>query len=228
MARGKVPESNANVLDLTKIFGALLTPSYWKKAQTHLKNSDPVLAEIIGRYRGEFLRSRGAPFETLFRSIVGQQISVKAADSVWAKVSRCVSTNDPHSVSRASVESLRAAGLSARKVEYAKDLAAHFIDHSVDPDHWKSFSDEEVIQELIQIRGIGRWTAEMFLIFSLLRPDVFPADDLGLQKAISLAYKKRYPMSKRQLELFRKRFSPWGSVATWYLWRSLDPIPVEY
>lgn len=205
-----------------------MKPNYWSQACRELSRSEPILEKIINSYTGEFLRSRGNAFETLLRSIVGQQISVKAADSVWKKVHFVVDVNSPASVLKADSTTLRQAGLSERKVIYAKDLASKFAAEVICPQQWKSLSDEEVIEQLIVVKGIGRWTAEMFLIFHLLRPNVFPKDDLGLQKALSLSFKKKYPLSPRQLAQFQKRFSPWASVATWYLWRSLDPIPVEY
>lgn len=205
-----------------------MKPKYWDQAKKELSKDDPILSAIIQRYSGEVLQSRGNPFETLFRSIVGQQISVMAAQSVWNKVVLCLPAVDPVSVRKAKMSSLRSAGLSERKVLYAKDLARHFEDQLLRPTDWTALDDEQIIQDLIQVKGIGRWTAEMFLIFHLLRPDVFPADDLGLQKAISIEYKKRYPLSDRNLKSFRNQFSPWSSVATWYLWRSLDPIPVAY
>lgn len=202
--------------------------SYWQIACDDLSANDPVIGKIILSYHGEFLSSRGQAFETLLRSIVGQQISVKAAQSVWEKLLKTLGSAKPDIVFKVSPLKMRKAGLSERKVEYAKDLARHFLDGSLDQHRWHLMSDEEIIEHLVLVRGIGRWTAEMFLIFHLLRPNVFPADDLGLQKAISIHYNKRYPMSDRQLEIFRKRFSPWATVATWYLWRALDPIPVEY
>lgn len=186
------------------------------------------MRKLIRLYGKEPLKSRGNAFETLFRSIVGQQISVKAAQSVWNKTSALVDVTDPRSVLAQKTAVLRTAGLSQRKVEYAKDLARHFVDREVNPRQWSHMTDEEVIAELIEVRGIGRWTAEMFLMFHLLRPNIFPVADLGLQKGISVQYKKKYPMSERQLQIFRKKFDPWCSVATWYLWRALDPIPVEY
>ena len=203
-------------------------PTYWAKACRELSKAEPPLKKMITLYKGEILRSRGNAFETLARSIVGQQISVKAADSVWRKTYEFLKTATPETVLAAKPEDLRACGLSERKVLYMKDLAAHFASGKLKPHSWATMPDEEVIKELVQVKGIGVWTAEMFLIFHLLRPNIFPADDLGLQKAISLHYKVRYPMTERNLKLFRKRFSPWASVATWYLWRSLDPIPVEY
>ncbi|MGE4130266.1 MAG: DNA-3-methyladenine glycosylase [Bdellovibrionales bacterium] len=205
-----------------------MSPKFWVKACRDLSSRDEVMAKLITSYRGERLRSRGEAFETLLRSIVGQQISVKAAQSVWEKLCLQVNPADPTTIVACKTERLRKAGLSGRKVEYACDLARHFLDGSVAPERWREMDDEEVIAELTVVRGIGRWTAEMFLIFHLLRPNVFPVADLGLQKALALAYGKRYPVSDRQLQIFRRRFDPWNSVAVWYLWRSLDPIPVEY
>jgi DNA-3-methyladenine glycosylase II len=205
-----------------------MKPKYWTQACRELGKDDPILRKMIAKYPGEILISRGDAFETLLRSIVGQQISVKAAQSVWNKVLIEVVPMKPTTVIEKSVESLRACGLSGRKVEYAKDLAVKFHDGSLAVASWPELDDEIIIEHLITIRGIGRWTAEMFLMFHLLRPNIFPKDDLGLQKGIAVAYKKKYPMSDRQLEIFRKKYHPWGTVASWYLWRSLDPIPVQY
>jgi len=205
------------------------TPPYWEQAKAELTALDSVIGQIIQRYHGETPKSRGDAFETLARSIVGQQISVLAADSVWKKVCLGLSSEvNPANVLATSLPDLRACGLSERKVIYLKDLARHFADDLLNPHRWVHMSDSEVIAELTQVKGIGVWTAEMFLIFHLLRPNVFPALDLGLQKAIALHYKVKYPLSDRNLVRFRKRYAPWASVATWYLWRSLDPVPVEY
>lgn len=204
-----------------------MQPNYWKKAQAHLSN-DPVLREVIASYKGESLRSRGTAFETLLRSIVGQQISVKAAASVWTRVMTLIEKAEPETLLKFSSQDLRSCGLSERKVSYCQDLARHFVSGEVNSHRWPKMLDDEIIAELVKVRGIGRWTAEMFLIFHLLRPDVFPVDDLGLQKAIAKLYRKRYPMSPRTLNTVAKKWAPYRSVATWYLWRSLDPIPVEY
>ncbi len=206
-----------------------MTPSWWTQARKELLARDPALAKIIrGLPSNVGLQSRGDPFGTLARSIVGQQISVKAADSVWAKLESRVMRVSPDSVLRVPVPDLRACGLSARKVEYLTDLAAHFRDGRLNPKDWKDRSDEDLIETLIDVRGVGRWTAEMFLMFHLLRPNVFPADDLGLQKAISIHYGRRYPVSRKILEQYRRAWEPWNTAAVWYLWRSLDPVPVEY
>ena len=203
-------------------------PHYWSKAKRSLARRDPVLASIIRAHPSIALRSRGDAFQTLARSVVGQQISVKAADSVWRRFSETVVDIGPATVMRAGAERLRACGLSQRKVEYLTDLAGHFASGSVDPAGWKALDDETVIEQLIRVRGVGRWTAEMVLIFGLLRPNVLPLDDLGLQRAVGLHYFSGRRVSVRTIRRLALKWEPWCSVATWYLWRSLDPVPVEY
>jgi DNA-3-methyladenine glycosylase II len=209
-------------------------PPFWPHAKRRLSTADPILGGIIRGHPRIALAYRGDAFHTLARSIVGQQISVKAADSVWNRVQAVCGELSPQSVMRRRAATLRGCGLSQRKVEYLRDLAAHFADQ-VDPASLARLSDEDVVARLTDIRGIGRWTAEMFLIFNLQRPDVLPLDDLGLLKAIERHY---LPGSKpatllkgegrqRVVELARC-WVPYRSVATWYLWRSLDPIPIEY
>jgi DNA-3-methyladenine glycosylase II len=205
-----------------------MTPSYWQQASSELAQADPVMAGIVARYAGSVLVSRGDPFGTLARSIVGQQISVKAADSVWARFVAAVPSITPEEVLVRSAEELRGCGLSARKVEYLGDLARHFMAGQIHVDRWSSMSDAEIIAELTSVRGIGVWTAEMFLIFNQLRPDVFPLDDIGLQKAIALHYFQGERPPRSVLAERGEFWRPWRSVATWYLWRSLDPVPVEY
>lgn len=203
-------------------------PDYWPRAKRALARRDPVMAVIIRAHPRIGLRSRGDPFQTLARSIVGQQISVKAADSVWARLVAALPAVTPAAVDACGPERLRTCGLSVRKCEYLRDLARHFGDGTIHAHRWPEMDDEAVIAELVQVRGIGRWTAEMFLIFNLLRPNVFPVDDLGLQRAASLHYRGGRPMTLRTLRRLGEGWAPWRSVATWYLWRSLDPIPVEY
>jgi len=207
---------------------APVKPHYWASAKRTLARCDPVLGGIIRAHPRVRLRSRGDPFQTLARSIVGQQISVKAADSVWARVVGAVPEVAPTAVRALDLPSLRACGLSARKAEYFRDLARHFTDGTIHTHRWPEMDDEAVIDELVRVRGIGRWTAEMFLIFNLLRPDVLPVDDLGLQRAASLHYRRGRPITLRALRKLGEGWAPWRSVATWYLWRSLDPVPVEY
>jgi DNA-3-methyladenine glycosylase II len=175
-----------------------------------------------------YMTPRGEPFHTLARAICGQQISVKAAQSVWNRVVLCCSTIEPGSVLSKKRSELRACGLSDRKVEYIADLAQHFADGRIHLHKWPAMDDEAIIEELTEVRGIGRWTAEMFLMFNLLRPDVFPLDDIGLQNGIRASYFKGRKVSPKRMRKLGEVWRPWRSVATWYLWRSLDPVPVEY
>lgn len=203
-------------------------PDYWQEASRALARGDRVMGTLVRRYRGMSLVSRGDAFGTLARSIVGQQISVKAADAVWSRFSERVGQVTPARLAHFGIAGLEGCGLSVRKTEYLIDLAEHFASGRIDPSRWQGMDDEDVIGELIDVRGIGRWTAEMFLIFYLMRPDVFPLDDLGLQKAVFLHYFAGEKQSRRALAEIGERWRPWRSVATWYLWRSLDPVPVEY
>ena len=203
-------------------------PDYWRHASSVLAAADPVLAQLIERYATTSLYSRGDPFATLARSIVGQQISVRAADSVWLRFVASLPVIDPGAVLASSNEALRRCGLSARKVEYLRDLALHFSSGQIDERRWRSLDDAQLIAELTAVRGIGVWTAEMFLIFNQLRPDVFPLDDIGLQKAVAQHYHAGQRPSRGALAAHGERWRPWRSVATWYLWRSLDPVAVAY
>jgi DNA-3-methyladenine glycosylase II len=206
----------------------VLTPLYWQQASAELALADPVLASLIERFAGVALVSRGDPFVTLLRSIVGQQISVKAADSVWARLQAAVPELTPDGVLGSTGDGLRGCGLSARKAEYVIDLARHFASGQIDAEQWSRMDDGELVAELTRVRGIGVWTAEMFLIFNQLRPDVLPLDDLGLQRAVAIHYHAGERPPRRVLVEHGERWRPWRSVATWYLWRSLDPLPVEY
>jgi len=203
-------------------------PEYWDRAKRALARRDPVMGAIIRSRPRVHLARRGEPFMTLARAIVGQQISVKAAQSVWDRLAACVGEMTPGGVLARAPRQLRACGLSDRKTEYIVDLARRFDGGLVHPHRWPAMGDEEVIVDLVQVRGIGRWTAEMFLIFNLLRPDVFPLDDLGLQAAIRRHYFNGRQASRARLRRLGEGWAPWRSVATWYLWRSLDPVPVEY
>lgn len=207
----------------------VIKPDYWDAAVAHLMRRDRIMKKLIPKFPNISLVSRGNPFMTLARSIVGQQISVKAAESVWQRLLlECGKRPSPASVQKAGVERLRAAGLSGRKAEYILDLSTHFSEQLVHPKKWAAMDDESVIAELTAIRGIGRWTAEMFLIFNLQRPDILPLDDAGLLKAISLHYFSGEPVSRFEAREVAQGWQPWSTVATWYLWRSLDPVPVEY
>ena len=203
-------------------------PDYWQQATRELAACDDVIKVLVKKSKGLTLRSRGDAFNTLARSIVGQQISVKAAQSVWNKLIAAVPDMRPEIVHGHDADALRACGLSRSKVVYMHDLALHFVEGRLNTRRWPRMSDDELIAELTQVRGIGRWTAEMFLIFYMMRPDVFPLGDIGLQRALSLHYNRGKPLSQRKIDSISKRWRPWRSVATWYMWRSLDPVPVEY
>lgn len=205
-----------------------MSPTYWSRASDELAAADAVMAGLVRRYAGPGLVSRGDAFATLARSIVGQQISVKAADAVWGRFAAAIGRVAPDAVLVQGAAGLDGCGLSRRKIEYVLDLAGHFAAGRLQPQHWSTLDDQAVIAELTDVRGIGRWTAEMFLIFNLLRPDVFPLDDLGLQKAVCQHYFAGVPQNRAALATFGERWRPWRTVATWYLWRSLDPLPVEY
>ncbi len=206
-----------------------VAPDYWDQACKELMKQDRILKKLIPKYGTGFLVTRGDPFNTLARAIVGQQISVAAAQSVWNRVMLASKNKvNPKNILALSVEELRGAGLSGRKVEYIRDLADHFDSGRLHENQWKEMADEEVIKELSSIRGIGRWTAEMFLIFNMIRPDILPLDDIGLIKAISLNYFSGEPVSRHEAREVAANWAPWRTVATWYMWRSIDPIPVEY
>ncbi len=207
---------------------APLVPDYWDEAKAELMKRDRILRKLIPQFGDLQLVGRGEPFVTLARSIVGQQISVKAAQSVWERLLGACPKMTPAAVQKLGLEKLASCGLSKRKAEYITDLALHFRDGSVHEKDWSSMDDEAVIAELVQIRGIGRWTAEMFLIFNLLRPNVLPLDDIGLLRGISINYFSGEPVSRSDAREVAANWEPWRTVATWYLWRSLDPVPVEY
>ena len=207
---------------------AASVPAYWHDAKEELMKRDRIMRKLIPQFGDMHLVGRGEAFTTLARSIVGQQISVKAADAVWQRFIEVCPKCTPAQVLKAGPDALAACGLSKRKAEYVIDLAEHFKARRVHADKWMEMDDEEVISELIQIRGIGRWTAEMFLIFNLLRPNILPLDDLGLLKGISVNYFSGEPVSRSDAREVAANWEPWRTVATWYLWRSLDSAPVVY
>lgn len=217
---------------MAKSAAAGVTPEYWDDACRHLSRRDRVMRRLIQQFGEARLSSRGDAFTTLARSIVGQQISVKAAQAVWDRLVAALGAPptrlSPDQVEAADARTLREAGLSARKVEYLLDLARHFNSGAVHVAQWQKMGDEEIVDELVAIRGIGRWTAEMFLIFHLMRPDVLPLDDLGLLKGISHCYFSGEPVTRAEARDIGEGWSPFRSVATWYVWRSLDPLPVDY
>jgi DNA-3-methyladenine glycosylase II len=204
------------------------TPAYWQSAKDELMKRDRIMRKIIPQFGDMHLSARGEAFVTLARSIVSQQISVKAAEAIWLRVLLLCPKCTPAQILKAGPEALSACGLSKRKVEYVVDLADHFRARRVHADKWPEMDDEDIIGELVRIRGIGRWTAEMFLIFNLLRPNVLPLDDLGLLKGISVNYFSGEPVSRSDAREVAANWDPWRTVATWYLWRSLEAAPVVY
>jgi DNA-3-methyladenine glycosylase II len=189
---------------------------------------DRVMRRLIPLFDQAALESRGDAFVTLARSIVGQQISVKAAQTVWDRFSALPKKITPANVLKLKVDDMRAAGLSVRKVEYIVDLALHFSSKQVLESQWTAMEDDAIIDELVAIRGIGRWTAEMFLMFYLMRPNVLPLDDVGLINGISRNYFSGEPVSRSDAREVAQAWQPYCTVATWYIWRSLDPVPVAY
>ena len=206
----------------------LLSPAFWDEACKHLMKKDRVMKRLIPQFKDTSLQTRGNAFVTLARSIVGQQISVKAAQTVWDRFALLAPQMTPKRVLKLKVDDMRAAGLSARKVEYLVDLAVHFDTHQLRANQWDALSDEDIIAELTGVRGIGRWTAEMFLIFHLNRPNVLPLDDVGLINGISRNYFSGEAVSRSDAREVAAAWAPYCSVATWYIWRSLDPVPVDY
>jgi DNA-3-methyladenine glycosylase II len=214
----------------------IITPPYWDDAKAHLMRVCPLMARLIPQYADGALQPRvGSGFNTLARAIVGQQISVKAADAVWGRLVQKLSPFTPQRAMRMHDKTLRGCGLSASKVAYLKNIAAFFIEHPyATPDDWARYDDEQAILLLSQIKGVGRWTAEMFLLFYLQRPDILPLQDLGLLKAMHL-YLPDIPEQNGKkfhkpalYEGAANLWKPYRSAATWYLWRALDPVPVVY
>ncbi len=203
-------------------------PPYWAQACQHLVKKDRVMRRLIPQIGSEALASRGDPFVTLARSIVGQQVSVKSAANIWKRLEALPSVMEPEHLLRLKVDDLRAAGLSARKVDYLVDLAIHFTEKRLHINAWPQMDDEAIISELMAIRGIGRWTAQMCLMFYLQRPNVLPLDDVALLKGISQCYFSGDPVSRSDAREVAEAWKPWATVATWYIWRSLDPQPVAY
>ena len=205
--------------------GELAVPIYWAEAKAALQARDRIMAKLIPQIGDLHLRGQPDPFTTLARSIVGQQVTPKAADAAWVRLQSICPKLSPSQVLKAGAVELAACGLSKRKTEYILDLADSFKAKRVHADLWSQMDDEAVIAELVQIRGISRWTAEMFLIFNLLRPNVLPLDDPGLIQGISQNYFSGEPVSRSDAREVAANWEPWRTVATWYLWRSLDPLP---
>jgi len=204
-------------------------PLYWKKAKRILSKKDPVLRKIIKKYNKGFLTTRNNPFFSLCRTIVGQQISTKAADSIWSKFEKkCKKNINPNTILKISTRNLKQSGLSRQKISYLKNIAKAFKNKSFDTKKLRIMNDEEAIEYITKLKGLGVWSAEMFLMFNLNRPNIFPIKDIGLLRAISKNYKKSYPPSKRFLDKISNLHLGYRTVLTWYMWRSIDPADVEY
>jgi DNA-3-methyladenine glycosylase II len=199
-----------------------MKPEYWGEATRHLAKHDPVLRKLIRKHPEADFRLRGDAFQALARAIVGQQISVKAAQSIWARFEACVGKVKPENVVAKEAQALRACGFSGQKVAYVKDLANRFHTGEVKPRRWNKMDDEAIIEELVAVKGIGRWTAEMFLMFSLVRPNVLPVGDLGLQRAMERSYNNGRALTRERMKKIATPWAPWASVGTWYMWRSLE------
>jgi DNA-3-methyladenine glycosylase II len=202
-----------------------MPPSYWQDGINYLSRSDQIIAGLIAAYPEAILQNHGNPFYTLMRAIVGQQISVKAADAVWQRLENQLQTISPEKLLTVEEEDLRQCGLSRQKISYLNAITYAFKEETLTPSQWETMSDQQVASQLMKIRGVGQWTAEMFLIFHLNRPDILPLTDLGLLNAIQLHYGS---ITKSEILILAQQWQPYRTVATWYLWRSLDPKTVQY
>ena len=205
-----------------------MKPKYWNKGKIYLSNKDKVLKKLIQTYRNEYLNLNSNYFHSLINSIIGQQISVSAADSMKTKFFKLKRNITPQTVSKLRTTDLRKCGLSRQKILYIRNISKFFLQNKKFIKNINKTSEEEIYNNLIEIKGVGNWTIHMFLMFSYGSSNIFPIGDLGFLKAISKLYKVQLPISERKLKLLYKKWSPYSSQATWYLWRSLDPIPVNY
>ena len=204
-------------------------PAYWYRAKRVLSRRDPILRKIIKKYNKSFLATRNNPFFSLCRTIVGQQVSTRAADSIWSKFEeKCKKSITPNVVIQISSRSLKSAGLSRQKISYLKIIAKAFKSKSFDIREIRRMNDEKAIDYITKLKGLGVWSAEMFLMFNLNRPNILPIQDIGLLRAISKNYKTSYPPSKRFLDKISSLHAGYRTVFTWYMWRSIDPTDVKY
>ena len=205
-----------------------MKPKYWNKGKIYLSNKDKVLKKLIQTYRNEYLNLNSNYFHSLINSIIGQQISVSAADSMKTKFFKLKRNITPQTVSKLRTTDLRKCGLSRQKILYIRNISKFFLQNKKFIKNINKSSEEEIYNNLIEIKGVGNWTIHMFLMFSYGSSNIFPTGDLGLLKSISKLYNIPLPISERKLKLLNKKWSPFCSQATWYLWRSLDPITVNY
>ena len=201
---------------------------WWKEDVFYLSDNDPIMKNIINNHNEDYLQSRDDPFNALCRTIIGQQISVKAAASIWNKFATGTKNINPKNVIKYGNNNIRKCGISNKKVEYIIGLSNFFIENPDSVNLWKKMDDKSIIKELCQLKGIGPWSAEMFLMFCLLRPDVLPLGDLGLRRAVGKNYLNTFDPTYEEVEKIAKKWIPYRSAATWFLWKSIDPIPVAY
>ena len=205
------------------------SPKYWNRAKSYLSKKDKIMKILIKRFKDKTLTTRKDVFFSLCKSIIGQQISVAAANSVFEKFNKaCKGKINPKTIKKISTQKLKKCGLSRQKAKGIKELSLKFLNKSFNSDLIKNMNDEEAIIYLSSLRQIGRWSAEMILIFTFNRENIWPVQDIGLLRAISNNYKKKYLPPKNFVEKLKKKFSPYCSVATWYLWRSIDDEPIQY
>ena len=201
---------------------------WWQQACQELTDRDPVIAALISAHRDDRLCGSGDAFQTLLNAVVGQQISVAAADSIWGRLKTAFPGLAPQALAAAEQTALRAVGLSTQKAGYIRDIAGAFAVGAIDPAAWDQMADREVHEELTALRGVGPWTADMVLIFHLHRPDVLPLGDIGLVNAAARLFGWEQDRRSRRLREHAERWRPWRTVATWYIWRDLDAEPVVY
>mgnify|MGYP001315373508 FL=1 len=201
---------------------------WWEQAVFYLSDNDPIMKNIINNHNEDYLQSRDDPFNALCRTIIGQQISVKAAASIWNKFATGTKNINPKNVIKYGNNNIRKCGISNKKVEYIIGLSNFFIENPDSVNLWNKMDDKSIIKELCQLKGIGPWSAEIFLMFCLLRPDVLPLGDLGLRRAVGKNYLNTFDPTYEEVEKVAKKWIPYRSAATWFLWKSIDPIPVAY
>mgnify|MGYP005844590589 CR=1 FL=1 len=204
------------------------SPIYWQQAITYLDSQDRIMSRLIQNYPGENLQNHHNAFYTLARAIVGQQISVKSADAIWSRFAALLPSISAKAYLQLTESQLRACGLSRQKIAYLFNIAIALEEKLLTPKKWDNLSEEEITKELTKIKGIGIWTAEMFLIFHLNRKDILPLGDIGLINAIQLHYSEQEKLSLEEIKQISHTWRPYRTVATWYLWRSLDPVVVQY
>ena len=203
-------------------------PEYWQQACAELSARDPVMANLIKHFKRSYLSGGRDAFTTLCRAVVGQQISLQAADSIWQRLETHFGTIKPTAIHYCHLKTLRQCGLSTQKAQYLKNIARFFVRRKITPAYWHRHEFEELQSTLLSIKGVGLWTFQMFAIFYLKYPDILPLGDLGLLNAIYKEYNRGKKLSTKRLHKIATLWKPWRTVATWFLWRSIDPDPVIY